>query len=40
MCTWPRSCEKMHSFHPSGIGFDSFCSPSASVLLEGARISL
>lgn len=42
MCIWPRNCGKMLFLHPSGIGFDSFFSPSpsASLLLKGARISL
>lgn len=32
----------MHFLHPSGIGFDSFCSsfPSASHLLKGAGVAL
>lgn len=42
MCIWPGNCGKTEFLPPSGIWFDSFCSPSpsASLLLKGARISL
>lgn len=39
MFIWPQNCGKMHFLHPSGIGFDSFCSSFPSAFVERCQDS-